>query len=86
MNAEVKIQGVAKDEFFVLVPSGKDPGRVMADTVDLLQTSGEEVLVAGPREGGFQIKLIMKEGTLSALWGAATNALEGLTIDSPSPK
>jgi hypothetical protein len=86
MSVKVEIKGVANDKFFVTVPPEKDPERVMADTVGLLQTSGEEVLTAGPREGGFQIKLIMGEGTYSALQGAVTNALEGLTSDSPSPK
>ena len=83
MSVKVNIQRIADDEFFVVVPLKKDPGTVMADTMDLLRTSGEEVLMAGRREGGFRIKLIMKEGTFSALQGAVTNALEGLTIGSP---
>ncbi len=83
-RARVDIQWVTDNEFFVEVPLDKDLTTVMGDTIDLLQAFGEEVLSAGCRKGEFRIKLIMREGTSSAIQGAVTNAIEGLTIGSPS--
>jgi len=84
-----EIKMIAGDEFFVRVPLDKlgigrgGITRVMAKVVDLLQIYGEEVWTAKPSKEGFCIKMIIQEGTFSALYGAVAYTLEGFTLNLP---